>query len=253
MSLVNAGSLSLCLCFLLLSPITVSAQRGAVEINAGGGLSVNSTPTDNMPFKGAKLTANYSTILCGVYNFHRSMSAGIEVRSLGLSRKSDIDLNTMGYTFGAVGGDNRKITYSANMVSVCAVYNAKLNTYRGYFYGGAAIGYGFSAHDDGRINPNTEVYRSPDGGSGVSWGVQAGYTYGISSALGLNFEGALRNYTLNYNSAVYPSLLLAPDLSYNITAYTFTVGLKVRILPKYKAQNDIPAMRGKGRSRRAQY
>lgn len=228
----------------------VLAQRGAIELTAGAGVSTNSTPTDNMPYKGDRLTLNYSALAGAAYNIHRSISAGIEFRALELSRKSDATFTAPFNTL--IGGDDRKLMYSKATASACGVFNGKLTVFRGYFYGGAAIGYGFSMHDYGRSDAAKESYRTPDGGSGLVWGVQAGYTHGLSKVLGINFEAALRNYSLNYDHTadydIVPTTL--PDLSYNITAYTFTVGLKIRIMPKYKAQNDIPGMRGKGRSAR---
>lgn len=239
----------------VLVQVNSSAQRGAIELAAGAGVSVNSTPTDNMPYKGDIVVPNYSTVLSGLYNFHRSMAVGLEVRSLGLSRKSETAILSaiLPAPYDMVGGDDKRITYSKNAMSFCGVFNAKLNTYRGYFYGGPAIGYAFSVQDHGRMNNNTETYRTPDGGKGFVWGVQAGYTHGISAVLGINVEAALRNYSLSYPDNAYRLdgfMQPVPDLSYNITAYTITAGLKIRILPKYKAQNAIPAMRGKGRSKK---
>lgn len=232
-------------CIVLWSAKPANAQLGAVEIAAGAGVSVNSNPGSNMSYKGDKMTFNYSTLLSGMYNMHRSMSAGIELRALQLSRNHDGVYTTY---MGNVIGGGKKFVYSKAALSACLVFNGKYNTYRGYFYGGAAAGYAVSNHNSGTLKPN-ESYRTPAGGSGLVLGVQAGYTHGISSVLGLNFEGALRNYTLGYDAGA-PEIRPYTNLSYNITAYTLTVGLKVRIMPKYKAQNAIPAQRGKGRSRK---
>lgn len=237
---------AVCLCL----NTAVTAQKGAIELTAGAGVSVNSTPTDNMLYKGDVLTVNYSTLFNASYNFHRSLSAGIELRVLELSRRSDA-VFVRPYNAGTVGGDDRKFMYSKSAASVCGTFNGKLSVFRGYFYGGGAIGYGFSAHDYGRADFTKESYRTPDGGSGLVWGLQAGYTHGLSKVIGLNIEGAFRNYSLDYDYDIdYHLVPTGPNLSYNITAYTLTIGLVVRIMPKYKAQNDIPAMRGSGRSAR---
>lgn len=232
------------LCITLLSVQSAYAQLGAVEITAGAGVSVNSNPGRNMFYKGEKITFNYSTLLSGMFNIHRSMSAGIELRALQLSRNHDGVYTTyMGNTIG--GG--KKFMYSKAAISACAVFNGKYNTYRGYLYGGGAAGFAFSNHDSRKLKPN-ESYRAPAGGSGLVLGVQAGYTHGLNAVLGLNIEGALRNYTLGYDAGA-PEVQPYTNLKYNITAYTLTIGLKIRIMPKYKAQNAIPAQRGKGRSR----
>lgn len=224
------------------------AQRGAVEIGAGAGLSINGNPGSNMVYKGNRMTIlNYSGVFNTSFNVHRSISAGIEVRSLELSRKSDVVYPT--YLKTTIGGDDRKFVYSKGAISACAIVNGKYNTTMGYFYGGAAVGYGISRHNSQRINTNKESYRAPDGGSGRVLGIQAGYTHGINSLIGLNVEWALRNYTLKYDAGA-PEVRPYENLRYNITANTLTVGIRFRIMPKYAPQNDIPPMRGKGRSRK---
>ena len=76
-------------CAIVWSVQVANAQLGAVEIAAGAGISVNSNPGSNMYYKGDKLSFNYSGLLSGVYNVHRSMSVGIELRALELSRRHD--------------------------------------------------------------------------------------------------------------------------------------------------------------------
>lgn len=235
---------SLGLLAVVFSSTTTRAQRGAIELCPGAGVSVNSNPGSNMYYKGDKITFNYSALLSGMFNFHRSMSAGIELRALQLTRSHDGVYTTY---MGNIIGAGKKFVYAKAALSACAVFNGKYNTYKGYVYGGGAAGYGFSNHDSRSLKSN-ESYRTPAGGSGLVLGVQAGYTAGLSSVLGLNIEGALRNYTLAYDAGA-PEIRPYTNLKYNITAYTLTVGLKVRIMPKYKAQNAIPAQRGKGRSR----
>lgn len=246
----NVGYYRLLVVALLLCASVAHAQRGAFELTAGVGASINSAPSDNMPYKGNKIAPNYSALFNATYNIHRSMSAGVEVRSLQLSDKSD-NLYLAGLPNTLVGGDGKRFVYAKNALSVCGVFNGKLNTYRGYYYGGAALGYGFTMHDAAQVKREKESFRTPGNGSGFVWGVQAGYTHGLTAVLGLNIEGALRNYSLNHSSAstFQPEIVFPANLQYNITAYTLTVGLKVRIVPKGKVQNDIPGMRGKGRSR----
>lgn len=230
----------------MFSSTRANAQRGAIELCPGAGISINSNPGDNMYYKGDRLTFNYSALFSCMYNFHRSMSVGLEYRVAELSRRHDGLYTTyMGTTIGV----GNKLVYSKAAMSVSAIFNAKLNTYRGYVYGGGALGYGFSNHNSATLR-NGEAYRTPAGGNGFVVGVQAGYTHGLTSVLGLNIEGALRNYTFNYDAGA-PEIRPYTNLKYNITAYSLTVGLKIRIMPQYKAQNAIPAQRGKGRSRPA--
>lgn len=230
---------------LLYSATSLYAQRGAIEIGIGAGVSSNSDASGNMAYKGNVPTLNYSTLFNVLYNVHPNVSVGIEGRMSELSRKSDSVYNT--YLNATIGGDGRKFVYSKNMMSVCAIGNGKYPIKRGYLYGGLAFGYGFSIHSSANMKTGNESYRAPDGGSGLVYGLQAGYTYGLNQIIGLNVEAALRRYTLSYSSTA-PEVLPPANLEYNISAYTLTVGLKFRIIPKGKTQNDIPSFKGKGRS-----
>lgn len=230
---------------------TTYAQKGAYEITAAAGASINSAPSGSFPYKGNQIAPNFTAVLNGKYNFHRSMSAGIEVRTNTLSNKSDV-LYTAGGFNSFVGGDNKRFVFAKNIMSFTALFNGKLNTYRGYLYAGPALGYGMLVQDATNWKSEKESFRTPDNGGGLVWGVQAGYTHGLTAVLGLNIEAALRNYSVAFNNApgFVTTTFYPANTQYNITAYTVTVGLKVRIMPKYKPQNDIPAMRGNGRSRR---
>lgn len=235
---------SITILMVLLFSISANAQRGAIEILALGGPSINSNPSSNMAYKGENMTLNYTAALQGLYNVHRSISVGVEFRTTELSRISDSVYFT--YLKTNIGGDGKRFTYSKMLLSASVVANGKLNLVRGYFYGGVALGYGMSTHDSKKLSKN-ESYRAPNGGNGFSFGTHIGYTYGINPYLGLNIEGSLRNYTLSYDAGA-PEVFPYTNLKYNITAYSITVGLKVRIMPDYGNQNYIPAFRGKGRS-----
>lgn len=230
---------------LLFSIMHLYAQRGAIEVGIGTGVSVNSDVSGNMVYKGNIPTVNQSFLLNALYNVHPNISVGMEARVLGLSRKSDsvyyINLNTK------VGGDGRRLVYSKNMLSTCIVANGKYPMRRGYMYGGLALGYGFSMHKASDINIANESYRAPNDGSGIAYGIQAGYTYGINQVMALNIEGALRRYNLSYTVAA-PDVFPKTNLEFATTAYALTFGVKFRIIPKGKTENEIPAFRGKGRS-----
>lgn len=223
------------------------AQRGAIEIAASAGPSINSNPSGNMVYKGDKISMNYTAAIQGLYNVHRSISVGLEFRVTELSRKSSLSDSAHLVSFNSyIGGDNKRYIYAKKLMATSVVGNARLNLSRAYLYGGVALGYGFTAYNASKRRPN-ESYRAPDGGSGFCFGFQAGYTYGLTHAIALNIEGSLRNYSLRY-TVVAPGTWPSTDLHYNITAYAISIGLKIAIMPKYKQQNYIPAFRGKGRS-----
>lgn len=230
----------------LLISSTGYAQRGAIEIGLGGGASINSNPGENMVYKGEKATLNYSSWFGLGVNVHRSIYVGLEARVLELSRISETTTYPT-YLKTTIGGDSRRFVYSKSLVSAFGVVNGKYTLTRGYLYGGGAFGYGVSTHDSKVYNSNKESYRAPDGGKGIAWGLQAGYTHGISLASAVYVDIAMRNFRLVYDAGA-PEVRPYTNLHYNITAYTITAGLKLRIMPRYKAQNDIPAFRGKGRS-----
>ncbi|MCB0698246.1 MAG: hypothetical protein H6551_06320 [Chitinophagales bacterium] len=225
---------------------TMYAQRGATEIGIGAGVNMNGNPGANMAYTGNKGTVNYSVLLNGLYNVHPNVMVGIEIRMLELSRKSDSVYNT--YLKTQIGGDGRKFVYAKRLIEACVVGNAKAALYRGYVYGGVAVGYAIINHDSRTLSAVKESYRGPDGGKGMAYGVQVGGTYGVNSFMGINAELALRRFNLNYDAGA-PEVRPYTNLHYGITSYSFTVGVKFRILPAYQAQNDIPSLRGKGRSR----
>lgn len=235
-------NISLVLISLFCISIAAYGQRGAIEVGAGAGISVNSAPTENMAIRGAKTPVNYSILFNAFYNVHQNIAVGAELRLLELSRSgSDVVI----LIAPPAPVNNRKAVYSDMMMTLCAVGNAKLNVKRGYWYGGLAGGYATNLHDSAKIKLTTEYYRAPNDGSGFVWGGQLGFVYGVTRIMGLNLEVAMRKYYLSYDSY---ALGTNDALEYNITAYTVTAGVKFRILPPRKIQNDIPGMRGKGQS-----
>lgn len=231
---------------LLLFNYPLYAQRGAIEIGLGAGGAVNGNPRDNMYYKGDKMAINYAALFNTTYNFHRNVAVGFEVRAAELARKAPNAYTT--YMHTVIGGDNKRFVYSKSALSACLVANGKYVTPMGYIYGGGAMGYGISRHDSKVLSGN-EGYRAPDGGRGIVYGFQAGYTHGLNAVLGVNAEAAVRIYNMNYDAGA-PEIRPYTNLNYNIASYSICIALKARILPKYSAQNDIPAMRGRGRSAR---
>jgi|GEM_PF-927188 len=241
------GKIQIAIAFAALFTTTTSyAQRGAIEVSLGGGLSVNGNPGENMVYTGSKMTLNYSSAFNVSFNPHRSVSIGLEARMMELSRKSPHTTYPT-YLKTTIGGDNRRFVYAKALTSAALLVNGKLNMQRGYAYGGAALGYGISNHDSKSFDTTKVSYRAPAGGKGVLWGLQAGYVYGLTQVLAVYADVAMRNYSLSYDAGA-PEVRPYEDLKYNITAYTLTAGLKIRIMPHYQMQNDIPPIRGRGRS-----
>ena len=149
---------------LSLMTVAAAAQRKAIEIGLGAGVSINSNPTYNMAYAGNRITPNYSALLNGLYNVNKYLSVGIEARVMELSRKSDSVYNT--YLFTKIGGDDKRFTYSKAMISGSAIANGKLVVNRGYAYAGVAVGYALSRQNSQLLNAN-ESYRAPDGGKGL--------------------------------------------------------------------------------------
>ena len=221
---------------LLLFPSLAYAQK--FELGLGAGISTNVKPSNNMYFKGDKMTINYAATLQAFYNISDYLQAGIEVRALGLSSKSDKAY--VYYDGRTIGDDDKRFVYGKNVFAPSAVVNGKLPLKNGYLYGGAALGYGVARHDSKKLSAN-ESYRAPDGGKGVVWGLQIGYVQGITKHLAITAEGALRRYNLKYDTNASSSDPMQ-DLHYNVAAYALTVGLRYQLFTsetKEKERQDL--------------
>lgn len=216
---------------IMLAPFLAMAQK--MEINFNGGASVNSKPTANMYYKGKVVTLNYATGLSIVHNGRNDVQTGLQFEMLELSRKKTIYGNTpTGY-----GVINRvKYIYAKNMSSAYLIVNKKINWERSYVYGGLAVGIGFARNQSG--NTTAEVpYKAPDGGYGISFGVQAGYSQYISKRFSLNVQGAARYYDID-NDAEAPKVKPVTGIHYRIVSYPVTIGLKYKFVYKKKLDGN---------------
>jgi len=221
------------LCGLLLLPAISYGQK--FELGLGAGISFNTKPSDNMLFKSDKSTVNYAVSATGLYNVSNHLQAGLEVHVSELSGKSSI---TYTYWDGTtIGGGDKKFVYAKKAISLCAVLNGKLSMGNGYGYAGVALGYAAARHDSKKHNDN-EAYRAPNGGNGVSAGLQIGFVAGLSKRLALSGEAALRYYMLNYSAHVQNN----ETLKYNIVSFPITVGIRYMIFSgdtKEKEKQDL--------------
>lgn len=223
--------------FLLFSCSNFSSAQ-AIELCAGGGMAINSNPSTNLKYKGKQLTYNYVGFVNAQYDVNTFLLVGIDLRITELSRKTD--------SAYIPASTNEKLVYAKSLFSATAVANFKLNVRRSYWYLGPAVGYGMVLHNAANIAWN-EQYRAPNNGSGLVLGAQLGVTRGLSEYVGVNFEAAYRRYSLRYNTSA-PDVVPTESLAYNINALSVTIGIKVRIIPKHRAYNQIPGQTGKGRS-----
>lgn len=216
-----------------------------VELKLGGGLSVNSSPTSNMAYSAEKIAyTNYAAELGFLYNFAEDWQAGLQGTVLQLSRISDKTYS--GPVGTPIGGSNKRYIYSNEDATVYALINRKMNIGNGYLYGGLAAGYGVARNDSKNLSGDV-AYRAPDGGRGYAVGAQIGYVVGVTSRLGLYAEGAFRYLDLKYDAEA-PNVHPHTNLHYKIMAMPVTIGLRYRFI-NTRIQNDIPAIRGLGRSR----
>jgi len=226
----------------ILLPALTHAQN--VELKLGGGASVNSDPTSNMAYKGEKISFNYAAELAFLYNFAEDWQVGLQGTVLQLSRISDKIYNGPNGT--SIGGSNKQYIYASPDATIYLVGNRKMNIGNGYCYAGLAAGYGIARNDSKTLSDNV-AYKAPDGGNGFAVGAQLGYVLGLSSRFGAYIEGAFRYMDLKYDAEA-PEVHPHTNLHYQIMAYPVTVGIRYRFI-NTRVQNDIPAFRGRGRSR----
>ena len=208
---------------LLFTPACTFAQN--FELGLGAGISTNTKPSDNMPYKGDKFTINYAFTFDVLYNISDYLQAGIEAHATQLSRKSSTVYTT--FYGNKIGNDNKRFVYAKSATSVCAIVNGKLPARNGYAYGGLAVGFGAARHDSKTLS-SSESYRAPNGGNGLVFGLQVGYVLGLTERLGFQAQAALRHFSLSYD-AMEPTGTTADNLKYNIMSFPITVGLRYRI------------------------
>jgi hypothetical protein len=211
---------SIILTFLLL-PFLATAQT--YELGAGGGISLNGKPTNNLYFKGDKLTVNYASYLSLLKNMKDDVQMGIDIHMLELSRKSSVIYDFEGRN---IGGDNKRFVYAKYAFSIDAVLNKKYYIGKNYVYGGIAAGLSIARNNAHNL-PDNVSYGAPDGGYGLSVGVQLGYVYNIDNRWALNAEVDARYYDFDYK-AIAPIVRPFTNIHYRIVAYPLTIGVRYK-------------------------
>ncbi len=228
---------------------TVFAQTS--EFGIGGGFSTNSSPTDNMEYKGDQMLMNYSGTLKVLFTGRTGWQYGFDGHILELASKSSKKYggfyNDELY-IPSVGGDGKKLVYAKYATSFCAVLNRLMPVGPdASFYIGAAVGYGFARNNSKRYLPN-ESYKAPDGGEGMVYGLQLGYRKNISEGVVFNIEGAMRAFNLGYDAEA-PQRPYHEVLRYSVVSFPVTVGLRFLIFHG----DENKALRGMYNIRRNKY
>ncbi|MGN6568459.1 MAG: hypothetical protein ACTHJ0_10925 [Flavipsychrobacter sp.] len=211
---------SIILTFLLL-PFLATAQT--YELGAGGGISLNGKPTNNLYFKGDKLTVNYASYLSLLKNMKDNVQMGIDIHMLELSRKSSVIYDFEGRN---IGGDNKRFVYAKYAFSIDVVLNKKYYIGKNYVYGGIAAGLSIARNNAHNL-PDNVSYGAPDGGYGLSVGAQLGYVYNIDNRWALNAEVDARYYDFDYK-AIAPIVRPFTNIHYRIVAYPLTISVRYK-------------------------
>jgi len=209
------------LLLILLCPVLAFSQQ--YEIGIGGGASINSKPTNNMYFRGDRVAANYATELTFLKNVDKSWQVGLDLHMLELSRRSNINYNNDG---NLIGSDNKKLVYATYAYSFLAVANKKFFVDNNYFYVGAGMGFAIARNNSKKL-PVDASYEAPDGGYGLSVGLQAGYSVNFKTRWALNVEVAARYYDLDYDAHA-PVVKPYTNIHYRIVSYPATIGVRYR-------------------------
>ena len=210
---------------LLLLGIKAEAQE--LEIGVGGGFSINTTPSDNMVYKGDQSLMNYATNLKVLYTTKNNWQLGLEGHMVELASKSSKKYD--GFYNGhllidSVGGDDKKLVYAKNTVMVCGVANKRFDFGGSHAFVGVAIGYVSARNNSHKYNAN-ETYKGPDGGKGICYGLQVGYSANITEKIGIFAEVAWRSLSLSYEADA-PQVFPYEDLKYSIMTFPVTFGIR---------------------------
>ncbi|MBA3830050.1 MAG: hypothetical protein H0X33_14005 [Taibaiella sp.] len=193
------------------------------ELGLSAGVSINSKPTNNMYFKGDVITPNYAADVTLLRNFGDDFQIGIDIHEMELSRRSHIVYDDYGHLIGA---DNKKFVYAKFASSICIVLNKKIYLDDNYFYGGIAMGGAIARNNSHKLSGDA-AYEAPDGGYGLSMGIQVGYVYNFCQRFALCGELASRYMDLDYDAHA-PITLPATNLHYRMIAYSATIGFRYR-------------------------
>jgi len=206
---------------ILLLPFVSQAQN--YELGAGGGISINGKPTNNLYFKGDKLTVNYASYISLVKNMKDDVQMGVDIHMLELSRKSSEVYDFEGRN---IGGDDKRFVYAKFAFSIDAVLNKKYYIGKDYAYGGVAAGLSIARNNSHNL-PDNVSYGAPDGGYGLSVGAQLGYVHNIDNRWAVNAAIDARYYDFDYK-AIAPIVRPYTNIHYRIIAYPLTVGVRYK-------------------------
>ena len=215
-----------------------SASAQKYEIGVVGGVSNTSRVKESL-YSGDEGKWTYAT---GI-NFHLNITphfqAGIEAGMTSWERSTDWALD--GYNNQSLGTKEVNYIFADRALSLAFRVNYVLPFYTRYedfvrssFYAGVSFG-GVATGSEGNIeysraNPNTPAeYRyvskfQYESGYGTVLGLQAGYTYFFSKALGVNIEFAPKMAWVKTADAKYG---YAND-TYNVLYFPATLGLRFR-------------------------
>lgn len=204
--------------------MSVNAFAQDLEIGIGGGLSTNTGPDGNMPYKQEQSLTNYAGTMKIMYTTFNYWQFGLDGHVMGIAGKTS--KRYPGVFVDSVGGENQKLVYAKFAVSVCAVANKAFpfNKGKSYGYVGVALGAG-SARNDHLEYTNDETYNGPDGGRGLCLGGQAGVVVSLAEKIGFNLDIAVRKFNFKYDA---PAPLATPieDLHYSVLTVPITVGIR---------------------------
>lgn len=198
-----------------------------IELGIGGGISENGTPQGNMYYLGDQMIPNYATMLMIAENLgDNKWQVGLQGHVLELASTSSKTYIGDSY-YATVGGDGKKIVYSKLATAVCAIGNRKFYYGRNEIYLGLAVGFGIARN--AASYASDEGYVAPDGGRGMVFGGQLGYTLNFTKTFGLNLEVAPRYFCLAYDAMAPYYVKPHNNLYYNIWAYPVTIGFRFKI------------------------
>lgn len=213
-----------------------NSNYSQIEYGIGGGMSQNGTPDGNVYYLGDEMIANYAANALVAVNYRDAKwQVGLEAHVLELASTSTKTYTGDSY-YETVGGDGKKIVYSKITTALCAIGNKKFYAGRNELYLGLAVGLGIA-----RNSPNyakDEGYVAPDGGRGMVFGGQVGYTYNITNSFGLNVEFAPRYFCMAYDGMAPYFVKPHNNLYYNVWAYPVTFGFRIKI--NNQSSDDVP-------------
>lgn len=209
----------------------MAAFAQKAEVGVTGGFASNTAATGSIYYVGDKPVQSFAgsiTFLANIPNTHFQL--GADVYGLGLANKASKQLD-IPYFGRKLGGNGETFTYAKLAISVCPIFNYKLDfSEQGYVYGGLALGIAGSIADPQKASNSdgsSVTFRGINGGFGFTGGGQLGACYAVTPRIALNAEVALRYYHLTFSTS--PSYPNGPSVDLNTLAYPITFGIRYRM------------------------